>query len=67
MIPTLCSLQKLEEHPIHLSVIWLILQLYGEPEARFLSCDPDLNPVVHLSFIRDHISHLCHCFGGLYS
>lgn len=59
MILILCSLQKLEEHPIYLSLIWLILQPYGELEARFLICDPDLNPVVHLSFIRDQVSDLC--------
>lgn len=47
MILILCSLQKLEEHPIHLRLIWLILRPHGELEARLLFCDPDLNPVVH--------------------
>lgn len=67
MILILCSLQKLEEHPIYLSVIWLILQPYGELEARFLFCDPDLNPVVHWILIRGQVSHLCYCLSGLHS
>lgn len=67
MILILCSLQKLDEYPIYLSLIWLILQPCGELEARFLFRDPDLNPVVHSSFIRDQIPDLCCCFSGLYS
>lgn len=65
MILILCSLQKLEEHPIYLRLIWLILQPYGELETRFLFCDPDLNPVVHWSLIRGQVSHLCYCLSGL--
>ena len=67
MILILCSLQKMEEHPIQLSLIWLILQPYGELEARFFFDDPDLNPAVFSSFISDHVSHFCYRFGGLCS